>query len=426
MNRIIIEKVSEDNAFTKLKSEWQTLFGAANCAPFLSWEWISVWHKYFGANKKPFILTARRDDRLIGILPLYHRRQQIFGIRLRQQLGFLGDSHGGADYLDLIAETAHKSEVLAAMFDFLQTENFFDSIRLENLAGDAEIVEFLQTSDFTTTQSFHSARHDGEVCPQICLEKGWEAVLKQSKRAGSFAKILKKLHKIPGFEFRSVDEPNEIGAAIERFYHLHEKRWAAEGGSELSGNPQLLSFQRELVSILATAKLIRFNELWIAGECRATNYCLEHGDTFYYYNGGYDLDWAKLSVGFIAVGLSIKDAAERGFAVYDFLRGDEKYKFEWATGTRQLVSINLSRSSAAGFAYQKTNAAWRKILTTAKSALPRKMHENLRNFRRNFKRSLQILICGGQLFLEELTFSMLSFAENNPAVSHLAEVGIIL
>jgi len=80
MNRIVIEKTSEADAFAVLQTEWRRLFAETDCASFLSWEWLSVWFKWFGADKTPFILKAYRANRLVGLLPLYRQKQNFFGI----------------------------------------------------------------------------------------------------------------------------------------------------------------------------------------------------------------------------------------------------------------------------------------------------------------------------------------------------------
>ena len=143
MNRIQVEKVTETEVFTSLREDWQRLFAVCDCAPFLSWEWLSVWFKFFGADRTPFILKVTRENELIGILPLCLQEKKILGIKLKR-LGFIGEAQGGADYLDLIARREDKAEILTAIFEFLKAENSFDVIDLENLASDSETVGFCQ------------------------------------------------------------------------------------------------------------------------------------------------------------------------------------------------------------------------------------------------------------------------------------------
>lgn len=380
MSRITVEKIQNLDDFVALRENWQKLFAASDCAPFLSFDWLSVWFKHFGADRSLSILKVTRKNELIGFFPLCLQEKKILGMNLKR-LGFIGEANGGADYLDLIAKREDKLEVLAVIFKFLKAESNFDVIELENLSSDSEIVKSCQTD---------ARFSEGSVCPQIDLSGGWEAVLKQSRRADNFKRRLKKLEKIEGFEFRSITSPDEISEAFERFFNLHEKRWLESGGSELSGHPRLVSFQREAVLSLANAGLIRFDELWAEGECRASVYGLDDGKSFYYYNSGYDLDWANRSVGLVLIGLSVKNAIERGNSLYDFLRGDENYKFDWANRQTKLVTVNLSRKTISAIAYGAINQASFALRNFSKNALPTEFAEKLKAWKRNWQRNRQL------------------------------------
>lgn len=383
MNRLKIDKITETEAFTSLREDWQGLFAVCEGAPFLSWEWQSAWFQHFGGDRTPFILKVTRDNELIGILPLCLQERKILGMRLRR-LGFVGESQGGADYLDLIASREDRNEILAAIRGFLETDNSFDVLLLENLADNSEAVgSFKKSSEDVLRYNVSQTL----MCPQIDLVNGWEAVLKQSARADNFKRRLKKLEKLDGFEFRSVTSPDEVPEAFERFYSLHEKRWEKSGGSELCGHPRLLAFQREVVKNL---KSIRFEELWVEGECRASVYGLDDGRTFYYYNSGYDLSWANRSVGLVLIGLSIKNAIARGNTLYDFLRGDETYKFDWANRKTELVTVNLSRRNLPAMAFNSFNQASLHLRNVSTAVLPADFAENLKTWKRNWLRNRRL------------------------------------
>lgn len=390
MSQILIEKLDGEDVFDSLREAWRELSAQTESAPFLSWEWLSTWYKWFGADRTPFVLKATRENRLIGLLPLCFEEKKVLGMRLKR-LAFVGEQVGGADYLDLIARPEDKREVLSAVFDFLKKENCFDVICLENLASDSTTADFLQSfGEHTTKPSLRFANLITENCPKINLSGGWETILKESKRAANFKRRLKQLEKIPDFEFRTLTSPDETKEAFERFYQLHEKRWLKDGGSELSGHPRLVSFQRDLIQALGASGLLRFDELWAEGECRATVYGLDDGRAFYYYNAGYDLDWAKRSVGLVLIGLSVKNAVERGNRMYDFLRGSENYKFDWANDKSELVTARLSRNTIPALAYDGINYASLNLRNFSKSVLPSGFAETLKSRKRAWKRENQL------------------------------------
>lgn len=383
--KIKIEKSVGKNALLEIREDWQSLFAATHCAPFLVWEWIFAWYEKLGSERQIYLLKAFENGELVGILPLCLQTKKIFGMKFRR-LGFLGEEIGGADYLDLIASEENKAEIWAKVFEFLREEKDFDSINLENLAQNSKTISVLE-SLCKTDKSFRFKSNVLSICPQINLEAGWETVLSQSKRKDNFKRRLKKLEKIEDFEFRSVTEKSEISEAFERFAFLHEKRWEKDGGSEATGLPQLMEFHRAVVEDLAEKNLVRFDEIWVEGECRASVYGLDNGTTFYYYNAGYDLDWANMSVGMVLIGLSIRAAISRGNTTYDFLRGEETYKFDWSNSQENLVTIKLNRPNFLASVNQFFEDVWIFIRDSAKNLLPNEFAAKVQNLRRNWLRN---------------------------------------
>ncbi len=385
MNEVQIKKSVGKNALEEICEDWTNLFAETNCAPFLSWEWISAWHENLVPTREIYLLKAYRNKNLIGILPLGLQKKRVLGMRF-SQLGFLGEEIGGADYLDLIAKDEDKAEIWTEIFNFLRGEKDFDSINLENLAQNSDTNSILE-SRCESDKSFHFKSKTSSSCPQIKLESGWENVLRESKRKDNFKRRLKKLEKMENFEFRSVTNKNEVSAAFERFAFLHEKRWEKDGGSEATGLPQLMEFHRKIVKELAEKNLIRFDEIWVEGACRASVYGLERGKTFYYYNAGYDLDFAKHSVGLVLIGLSIRAAIERGNMLYDFLRGEENYKFDWSNSQENLVTVKLNRPKFAASVNEVFDGFWFFLRGSAKTLLPDETTAKLQNLRRNWLRN---------------------------------------
>jgi len=385
MNHINIEKSIGKNALLEVRKDWINLFTRTNCAPFLSFEWVSAWYEKLGSEREIYLLKAYENQELIGILPLCLQTKKVFGFKFRR-LGFLGEEIGGADYLDLIASEEKRAKIWAKVFEFLREENDFDSINLENLAQNSKTISILERL-CKNDKSFRFKSNVSSICPQIDLKSDWENVLSQSKRKDNFKRRLKKLEKVDGFEFRSVTLKSEISAAFERFASLHEKRWEKDGGSEATGLPQLMEFHRAVVEDLAEKGLIRFDEIWAEGGCRASVYGFDNGETFFYYNAGYDLDWANYSVGMVLIGLSIRAAISRGNKVYDFLRGEETYKFDWSNSQENLVTIKLNRPNLLASTNQFFEDLWIFLRDSAKSLLPSEFAAKLQNLKRNWLRN---------------------------------------
>jgi CelD/BcsL family acetyltransferase involved in cellulose biosynthesis len=350
---------------------------------------MSAWYENFGRQRALMILTARQNGILVGILPMVREDKYVFGRRIGH-LSLCGSGVGGADYLDVIARPADKAKCSAAFIEHLANLGA-DVVEFSALESGSETVQQIKRLCGSRGSSFSRLTEKVDaVCPQIDLSAGWERVLNRSKRKANFARRLKALKRESSFEFRTVTATDQVDAAFERFLRLHEMRWEGSGGSELSGHPRLIEFHRRAVSGLAATALIRFDELWLDGECRASIYGLDNGKTFYYYNSGYDPAFAGFSVGLVLLGMSIRGACERGATTYDFLRGDETYKFDWADRSSELATISLSNRCVPVILRERIESVTAGLRSFAKSALPSGIAEPLQNWRRAARRKYQL------------------------------------
>ena len=390
MLSVLIQKGHGSEALDEIQTEWKELFALSDASPFMRWEWMSVWFKNFAKDRTQFILKAYRDGTLIGILPLFFEKKGVFGLRVESLCNF-GTGPGGADHLDIITRPEDKSDGIKAVLKFLSDSHYCDQISLENLPAGSATAELLKTFDQTTSGSLSRVTESvTAVCPQIDLSEGWDSVLNESKRSDNFKRRLRKLEKMAGFEYRSIISPDETASALDRFVILHQKRWENAGGSELSGHPRLIAFQRQIVAEMSFAGAIRFDELWLEGRCVSSVYGLDDGKTFYYFNSGYDLDYSNFSVGLVLLGLSVKHAVDRGCKLYDFLRGDEQYKFDWANRRTNLTTVSLSRNTLPLVAYELVGRSVESLRQLSKSALPSSTSEILGSWRRAWKRNYEM------------------------------------
>jgi CelD/BcsL family acetyltransferase involved in cellulose biosynthesis len=345
VGKLVVEEMSGSEALSILAPEWQALFNATNASPFLSWEWISAWHKWLGRQKRPRLFCAREGGLLVGLLALGEEERRFKGTPARlRRISFLGDQLGGSDYLDVLALPGYEQDCAKVLFGHIAEHVKFDILELDGLPLDSPSAPWLAWR-FGSDANFKYRLEPRYVCPQVKLDKPWEELLRNSARANYFSRTLRRLRKLPGFDYRVVTDPDQAVEAFERFLALHESSWASRGGSSATGHQSLKDFHRDVVVRLALAGRVRFEEIWVDGACRASLYGISGGDRYCFYLSGYDPAWAKLSLGFAVVGLSIAGAVERGVKFYDLLRGAETYKFEWANETRATFAVQVSSHS---------------------------------------------------------------------------------
>src|SRR5262247_716332 len=204
MKRINIEVEEGADALTRLRVEWRAMYCASGAPPFLSWEWLSTWHKWFGREKHPFLLCARERGNLIALLPLCaeNRQSSRFSPRLKR-MSFMGESYGAADYLDILALPGFKQKSADIFIDYLALPRSFDLLELEGMAADSCTMQSLDRC-FANDRRFRYRIVPQYICPRMSLDARWEDLLERSRRSDYFKRCMVRLNKIASFELRVV------------------------------------------------------------------------------------------------------------------------------------------------------------------------------------------------------------------------------
>ena len=123
---------------------------------------------------------------------------------------------------------------------------------------------------------------------------------------------------------RMVYGPDSAGAAMDAFLELFMQN-RPDKASFMSDRMAL--FFRSLGEALAQAGILKLFFLDLDGRPAAAALCFDYNDTMYLYNNGYDRAFSRLSVGVLSKVQSIRAGITLRRKTYDFLKGDEDYKY---------------------------------------------------------------------------------------------------
>ena len=363
-------------------AEWRELNRRARAGNmFLGPEWLEPWWTHFGAGREICCICVREGGRLIGLMPLFAESVRRGGVPVRR-VAFLGDGETGCDDLDVLAEPGREREVLRICLDRLM-DLPWDVCELDGLWRGSQTA--LQLAERfpprrVTDDVVRSARLR-YLCPSIPLEGTYEQYLATLARRENLRRREKWIWRQPGAAIRCARAPEEAGPATEQLIALHRARWAADGGSDGLTDERTEAFHRDATQRLARAGMLRMYTLLVARRPVASVYGVVHGQKFNYYQSGYDPLWAGKSVGLVLLARTVKDAFADGSREFDFLRGNESYKGEWARAERWTVQMSLWRGARgrAARAALGTSLTAREAL---KAAVPRRALEAMRRARR--------------------------------------------
>ncbi|PYM18511.1 MAG: hypothetical protein DMD81_05820 [Candidatus Rokuibacteriota bacterium] len=377
-----VECVDDAGRFAALETEWNMLLAAAGetTSVFLTWEWLHGWWKHFGQDLELSILLVRERGELIAIAPFMRRERSIAGVAF-DGLEFLGSGTVGSDYLDVIVQRDRRVPAVTALADWVDRVSVrLDLAQLRH--GEATAAAL---GPALVERGWRGVEILTDVCPFISLGgQSWSSYLATlgATHRSNFRRRLRALTTKFHVTFECATTVEERELAFTQLVSLHRDRWRERGGSDGLGTPALVAFHDEMTELALTQGWLRLFVLALDGEPAASLYGLRHGDVFSFYQSGFDPRFAKLGVGLVTMGLAIQRAIEEGAREYDFLHGDERYKFLWARESRQLSRLEAYPPRArarlvagARTAVRAAKRAARRVVRRRGIAKPRRVRQ---------------------------------------------------
>ena len=309
---------------------WDALLtGARLRSPFLSELWQREWVRAFAPAQRLEIRCVEDDrGRLVALLPLYEARPGALVLV------------GGADvsdYLDLIALEGREEEAWMAL--------------LESRGGAGETWELHAVPEASPTVTLlprlaaacgiSASVSVEERCPVVELPDSWDAYL-----AGLGGKdrheLLRKLRRFereaPDGHAVSASRPGDVEARFGDFLDLHRR---SRTGKARFMDARMEGFFRRVAVGLAEVGMVRLWFLDTRSGPAAAFFCLEWAGTVAVYNSGFHTERAALSPGLVLLAGILRDAIQRRVRRFDFLRGEERYKYEFGPTPEAVYGVTI-------------------------------------------------------------------------------------
>jgi len=345
MNELTVDIIDTSEGWQKLAPQWRSLLESSGSASvFLTWEWLSAWAECcLGENRDLFILAFNDDDQLVGIAPFYIEHTGCGPLPLRT-IRFLGAPEAGSDYLDVFARRGREKAVADALYDFLLGEGKgrWDVAHLQDVPGDALFL--LYFTKRVQLDGKYAETTLSAYCPVVrCrTEEELNAQLTSSRKT-KFRQDMRAIQR--GQEvIHSVANGDNVVDSLEQFFELYERT------ARSSGN-RLRSILAAFVARSCDDCPVQIDFLTVSGQAVAGLLHLKYRNTLAIYLMAVDKEFnPKISLGNLLVGLCIRNSIAAGNDAYDFLKGEESYKFHWANEGKSSMQITFWQKRPAAVA----------------------------------------------------------------------------
>ncbi|MCC6146062.1 MAG: GNAT family N-acetyltransferase [Anaerolineaceae bacterium] len=331
----------------ELETEWNELLGrTASHAPFLRYEYLSAWWETRGGGEWPqesqlILITARRDGRLAGAAPLFYVKDH----HGKPALLLVG-SIEVSDFLDLMAAPGDIAAFCRELLAFLPAAGLphWETLDLYNILDTSPTLPALQTA--AKEAGWGCEQEKLQHSPYIPLPGDWETYLAGIDK--------KQRHEIR----RKIRRAEESEKPV-TWYLVQDGNTLEE---ETDALMKLMAFEEDKAAFLTEPIRRHFHNvvrcaferdclhlafLTIGGEKAAGYFGFNYLNRLWIYNSGMDPAFRDYSPGWVLLGYQLRWANEAGFTEFDFMRGDEEYKYRFGALDRFVVRAALTPPVAA-------------------------------------------------------------------------------
>ncbi|HUE99883.1 MAG TPA: GNAT family N-acetyltransferase [Anaerolineales bacterium] len=309
--------------------------------PFSRYEYLSEWWKTLGGgewvNAELVLVSARENDQLMGIAPLFIAEYD--GQRALMLVGSIEVS----DYLDLIVREGDLPRFLSGLLDFLalqQVENW-SALDWYNLSDTSPTLAALKEESEKRGWTHHEEIY--RPTPRIPLTGSFEeylARLDKKQRHEIRRKMRRAAESEKNVRFTIVNGTEDINSEINAFFDL----MAHDPGKAEFLHPAM---REQMTVTIQNAHAQGY--LWLAflevdGAKTAASLNFDYKNKLWGYNSGVSREHMELSPGWVLLAHTIQWCCENGRYEFDFMRGDEEYKYRFGGVNKYVMRVRVFMS----------------------------------------------------------------------------------
>jgi len=326
---------------TNLKEEWDVLLADSQLnTPFLRYGFLRDWWQTRGGGEWPAeaqlaIVSAQEGEHLVGIAPLFvHADGNL------NTLYLLG-SKEICDYLDVLVRPEHLPVFLPGLLEYLNgTSNIaWNQLIFHNLLETSATIPLLEK--IAGGHGWQFRQECAMPSPYIALPNDWETYLASldKKQRHEIRRKMRRSAENLAVAWYFCNRADTLEEECEAFLQLMEM----DKEKKKFLTPAMREQQKLAMRWSFDEGILQLSFLEIEGKKAASYFCFDYGNKILVYNSGFDPQFSQYSPGWVLLGNLLQWAIENGRSEFDFMRGDEDYKYRFGATDRRVVCAILQR-----------------------------------------------------------------------------------
>lgn len=312
---------------------------------FQSWDWNRLWSAYFveqDPRRELVLLKLEEDGAIVAAAPLFLQSRRAGPLTAWRYLLFLGDRL--AQYTDLVTSVNDQRRVWDAILSWVEQNYPASWLLLHDVLPESTLPGC----------GLRARCEPGEPYLRISL-RGLDAETLAERSDAHMQRELRRARRMhareDALDWSAVHAPD--AQLVDRLIALNRARFGAASWFEEKAHRDFFHD-----AVRAAAEECVFTVLRHDGEPAHIMASWMHGGSMLYVFSGMDERFKRFSPGTMNLDFSIRHAMDRGCIWFDFLRGDEAYKREFAPQERRSEHCTL-HTARSGLRYRAARTAQR-------------------------------------------------------------------
>lgn len=332
-----------------LEAAWRQLYRRqARPNPFLGYAWVNRFCEAYAEPQSVLFWCYEKDGDVAAIAPLQRHGARLSLLHHRDINDYCG--------------------VLAAEADPVMAESFVNDMVATSRGGFH--LPLLRADDrFNHEIAAIIARRGGNFIthpytlnPYSDLPSGSTDVMaaRPKRLRQEIRTTINHLNRMGTWRYEARTSGAEAQGIFAVLQAFHLSRQEGKAGASIFQDDRHAAFLKSIIGGLEPDVQTHLSALRLDGRVISAAYSLIAGDTLYYWIPSFDPHLPSVSLGKLQIAQVMQDCVARGLGRFDFMGGEEAYKYQWA-GERAALQEHLMYSNAV----QRSADLFRRSLRSA-------------------------------------------------------------